>query len=75
MINRAVKRGLPQEEVGNVDRLIQEFRDVFRLELGRDPPANVEALRIELIDHNLEERRLPRARRFAPLQQDFLNNI
>ena len=73
MINRALKRGLPQEEVGNVERLIQEFRDVFRLELGRDPPANVEALRIELIDNKLKERRLPRARRFAPLQQDFLN--
>ena len=73
MINRAVKRGLPSEEVGNIKDLIQEFRDVFRLELGRDPPANVEPLQIELIDHNLEERRLPRARRFAPLQQDFLN--
>jgi hypothetical protein len=73
MINRAIQRGLPADEVGNVEHLITKFRDVFRIELGRDPPANVEALRIELIDNDLEERRLPRARRFAPLQQDFLN--
>ena len=71
MMNRAVKRGLPQEEVGNVERLLQEFRYVFRLELGRDPPANVEALRIELIDHNLAEKRLPRARRFAHYSRIF----
>ena len=46
---------------------------MFRIDLGRDPPADVEALCIELIDEGLEERRLLRARRFAPLQQDFLN--
>ena len=46
MINRAVKRGLPPEKVINMEELIHEFRDVFRLELGRDPPANVEALQI-----------------------------
>ena len=73
MIERARKRGLPADSVGDVEALVTELRDVFRLELGRDPPANVEPLRIELIDEGLEERRLPRARRFASLQQDFLN--
>ena len=50
-----------------------KFRDVFRLELGRDPPADVPPLPIELIDAELAEVRLPRARRFAPVQQKFLN--
>ena len=62
MIERAIQRGLPEDEVGNVEQLIKEFRDVFGIALGRDPPADVEALRIELIDEGLEERRLPRAR-------------
>jgi hypothetical protein len=73
MIQRAVKRGLPAESLNDVEILVQDFRDVFRLELGRDPPANVEPLKIELIDEDLDERKLPRARRFPPLQQDFLN--
>jgi transposase InsO family protein len=73
MIERAIRRGLPADAVSNFTQLITDFRDVFRIELGRDPPADVEPLRIELIDEGLEERRLPRARRFAPLQQDFLN--
>ena len=73
MIKRAVKRGLPTEALNEVENLVQDFRDVFRLELGRDPPANVEPLKIELIDEDLNERKLPRARRFPPLQQDFLN--
>ena len=56
-----------------VEDLVFEFRDVFRLELERDPPANVPQLRIELIDEELAEAKLPRARRFAPLQQTFLD--
>ena len=55
------------------EQLIKDFRDVFLIELGCDPPADVEHLRIELIDEGSKERRLPRARRFAPLQQAFLN--
>ena len=73
MIQRAVKRGLPAESLNDVEILVQDFRDVFRLELGRDPPANVEPLKIELIDEDLDERKLTRARRFPPLEQDFLN--
>ena len=73
MIDRAVKRGLPDAAANEIENLVQDFRDVFRLELGRDPPANVEPLKIELIDEDLAELKLPRARRFAPLQQDFLN--
>ena len=73
MIERAIKRGLPADTVGNFEALIKDFRDVFRIELGRDPPADVESLRIELIDEGLEERRLPRGHRFAPFQQAFLN--
>jgi len=73
MVNRAVQRGMPEDEAAEIELLVQEFRDVFRLELGRDPRADVPPLKIELIDETLEERKLPRARRFAPLQQDFLN--
>ena len=33
MIERAIKRGLPDGAVGELETLIQDFRDVFRLEL------------------------------------------
>ena len=71
MIERAIQRGLPEDEVGNVEQLIKEFRDVFGIDLGRDPPADVEALRIELIDEGLEERRLPRARTLLRCSRTF----
>ena len=39
MIERAIKRGLPADAVGNFEQLLKDFRDVFRIELGRDPPV------------------------------------
>ena len=73
MIQRAIKRSLDGEAAKEVEELVNDYRDVFRLELGRDPPADVATLKIELIDEDLAERKLPRARRFAPLQQNFLD--
>ena len=33
IIDRAVKRGLPDAAANEIENLIQDFRDVFRLEL------------------------------------------
>ena len=52
--------------------LIAQYNDVFRLELGMDPPARVQPLDIELIDESLPERRGGRPRSFAPLQRQFV---
>jgi len=53
--------------------VVMENYDVWRVELGADPPADVPPLRIQLLD----ESKLPRthcARRFSPLQQTFLHD-
>ena len=47
MIHRAVKRGLDGEATKEVEILVNDYRDVFRLELGRDTPADVAPLKIK----------------------------
>ena len=68
MIYQAMASGLPMMYHDSLHALI----DVFRLELGLDPPAKVTPLEIELIDESLPERRTGRPRSFAPLQRQFL---
>ena len=65
--------GLPQIYHDSLQALINEFSDVFPLELGLEPPTNVRPSEIELIDENLPERRGGRPRSFAPLKSQFLD--
>ena len=53
-------------------QLVLEFPDIFRMELGRDPPAQVEPMEVQLIEG--DDLKMHRARRFAPLQMEFLDN-
>ena len=57
-----------------VDRVeLYKFRDVWRLELGCDPPATVRPLRVQLIDPQV----VPRAYKARPLaesQRDFVRD-
>ena len=73
MLEQATQNGLPRRFQDNLRALIDDFVDVFRLELGLDPPAKVRPLEIELIDASLPERRGGRPRSFAPLQRQFLD--
>jgi hypothetical protein len=73
MLEQATLNGLPGNFQGDLRALIDDFVDVFRLELGLDPPAKVRPLEIELIDASLPERRGGRPRSFAPLQRQFLD--
>ena len=41
------------------------------MELGRDPPAKVEPREVQLIE--ADDLKMRRARRFAPLQMQFLD--
>ena len=47
MIYQAMANGLPLKYQDALHGLIHEFTDVFRLELGLDPPAKVKPLEIE----------------------------
>ena len=62
MIDQAKANGLPLIYQDALQSLVHEFDDVFRLELGLDPPARVQPLEIELIDETLPERRGGRPR-------------
>ena len=73
MLWRAMNNGLPMVFQERAHALIEDYHDVFRLELGMDPPAKVTPLRIELIDKSIPERRWGRLRTFAPLQRQFLD--
>jgi hypothetical protein len=72
MLLQARQNGLPLRYHDAMNALITQYVDVFRLELGMDPPARVQPLDIELIDESLPERRGGRPRSFAPLQRQFV---
>jgi hypothetical protein len=52
--------------------LVTEFKDVFRLKLGADPPANVKPFVIKLRD-DTEPVRMS-ARKYAPPQLKFMRD-
>lgn len=55
----------------NIDKL-SEYRDVFRIKLGHDEPANVEPLTIQCLP-GARPFKTPQ-RRYAPLQTAFINS-
>jgi hypothetical protein len=56
--------------VQNLRQLVTECKDVFRLKLGADPPANVKLLVIKLRDG--AEPVLTSARKYDPTQLKFM---
>ena len=73
MLEQAKINGADKETMEGLTAVVMENYDVWRVELGADPPADVPPLRIQLLD----ESKLPRthcARRFSPLQQTFLHD-
>ena len=50
MLRRAEANGASQATMVALTEIVFKYQDVFHLELGKDPPANVEPLRIELIE-------------------------
>ena len=71
MLRRAESNGASTETMRRLTAIVSQYKDVFRLELGNDPPARVEPMVIEMIEDDALTCS-PRARRFAPLQMDFI---
>ena len=72
MLRRAEENGAAPATVARLKEVVMKYEDIFRLELGHDPPARVEPMVIELLDESGVATQ-PRARRFAPLQMEFLH--
>jgi hypothetical protein len=69
LVTRAEKEGMSRDGVQCLRQLVTECKDVFRLNLGADPPANVKPLVIKLRD-DVEPVRMA-ARKYAPPQLKF----
>jgi hypothetical protein len=50
LITRSEQAGMSRNGVQSLRQLVTECKDVFRLKLGADPPANVKPLVIKLRD-------------------------
>ena len=72
MLGRAAINGASADTVRALRAVVLDHKNVWRVKLGADPPADVPPLKIQLVDGA----KLPKshaARRFSPLQQAFVN--
>ncbi|KAG6616303.1 uncharacterized protein IUM83_03561 [Phytophthora cinnamomi] len=72
LLDCAVGNGLPEEHVGAVRALLDEFPDIWRDAVGADLPADVEPLRVTLRPDAVPHRSAPR--KYAPLQAAFIRD-
>jgi hypothetical protein len=72
LITSAEQAGMSEDGVQSLRQLVTECKDVFRLKLGADPPANVKPLVIKLRD-GAEPVRMS-ARQYAPPQLKFMRD-
>jgi hypothetical protein len=71
-VTSAEKAGISLDGVQSLRQLVTECKDVFRLKLGADPPANVKPLVIKLRD-GAEPVRMS-ARKYLPSQLNFVRD-
>jgi hypothetical protein len=72
LLTSAEQAGMFTDGVQSLRQLVTECKDVFRLKLGADPPANVSPLVIKLRD-GAEPVRMS-ARKYAPPQLKFMRD-
>jgi hypothetical protein len=72
LITSDEKAGMSRDGVQSLRQLVTEFKYVFRLNLGADPPVNVKSLVIKLRD-GPEPVRMS-ARKYAPPQLEFMHD-
>jgi hypothetical protein len=72
LLPSAEQAGMSRDGVQRLRQLVTECKDVFRIKLGADPPANVKPLVIKLRD-GAEPVRMS-ARKYAPPQLKFMRD-
>jgi hypothetical protein len=72
LITSAEQADMSRDGVQSLRQLVTECKDVFRLKLGVDPPANVKPLVIKLRDGAEPVR--SSARKYAPPQLEFMRD-
>ena len=69
-VDQAVKDGLPKDMESTLGSLVMEFRDIFRSQLGSDPPAKIPPMKIRLKPGTRPFR--AKVRKYSPSQAEFL---
>jgi hypothetical protein len=64
MISKAVEAGFPGESLPKLEELLEEFRDIWRLKLGTDPPVKVPPMKVILKQNAIPV--LCKSRRYPP---------
>jgi hypothetical protein len=72
LLTSAEQAGMPRDGVQSLRQLVTKCKDIFRLKLGADPPANVKPLVIKLRD-GAEPVRMS-ACKYAPPQLKFMRD-
>ncbi|KAE8906246.1 hypothetical protein PF005_g1953 [Phytophthora fragariae] len=70
-VDEAAAAGLNAEQVETLSALLYEYRDVFRVSFGSDPPVRVEPLRVRLHEGAAPVR--INARRYPPTHMEYLD--
>jgi len=71
-IREAKENGMSAVGLRTIEELLCEFKEIFRIKLGPDPPAKVEPLRIRLKPGHRPIRATQR--RYAPQQRAFISS-
>jgi hypothetical protein len=72
LIERARESGASEWYVGEMEKLVEEFKDVWRLNLGNDGHAKVKPMKIELVE-NAEIRQWRGMRKYSETQRQFMH--
>ncbi len=71
LIDRAVEKGLPVAHKSRLSQIVFKYKDIWRVRLGRDPPAKVTPMHLKFKPDSKPVR--CKARRYPELHQDFLH--
>ena len=70
-LDEATVAGATPEQVSKLRTLVYKYREVWRVNLCGDPPANVRPLKVVPKGTFVDQK--PRARRMGPMQSEFVN--
>lgn len=69
-LHEAVKAGASEMQIQKLKEVLHEYKDVFRIKLGADPPVKIEPLQVHLKPDVKPPRAKPR--KLPPLQTEFI---
>jgi hypothetical protein len=70
MVTKAIAEGLPEEFIAPMRSLLEEFKDIWRLRLGPDPPVSVEPMKIVLKENCKPV--MCKTRRYPPNHREYM---